>query len=115
MYVSYMISASTLWMMTSIRDMVSPYLAARAVFLLWQGRFRDGPRLYQPVSIPISTNAFPELGGGEPEACARQVRGAIEDVLLGDFAYPSLWGQVLQRHEEQRHEEFLGVVLHEVY
>jgi O-acetyl-ADP-ribose deacetylase (regulator of RNase III) len=106
--IPYMIAAPTMRMPMDIKGTVNPYLAARAVFLLWKhGRFPDGPHAGQPIAEVIQTLALPGLGTGvgsvEPDVCARQVRGAIEDVLLERFQSPESWGQVLQRHEE-----FLG-------
>jgi O-acetyl-ADP-ribose deacetylase (regulator of RNase III) len=65
-------------------DTVHPYLAARAVFLLW----RDG-RLEHGVEVRrvIDTIAMPGLGTGvggvSPETCARQVTAAWNEVFGG--------------------------------
>lgn len=106
--IPYMIAAPTMRMPMGIKESINPYLAARATLLLWKhGQFRDGPHQGAPIASVIETIALPGLGTGvggvEPEACARQVRGAIEDVVLERFRYPDSWAQVLQRHEE-----FLG-------
>lgn len=101
----YMIAAPTMRMPQSITETANPYLAARAAFILWQGgRFRDGPHAGQPIGEHIRTLAMPGLGTGVGSvaalACARQVRSAIDDILLGQFAAPHSWGQVLERHEQ---------------
>jgi O-acetyl-ADP-ribose deacetylase (regulator of RNase III) len=63
-------------------DTVHPYLAARAVFLLWRdGRLEDE----RPVRDVVHTIALPGLGTGiggvAPETCARQVMAAWDEVL----------------------------------
>jgi len=63
-------------------DTVHPYLAARAVFRLWlHGRLENGV----PVRDAVSTIAMPGLGTGvgevEPQACARQVAAAWDEVF----------------------------------
>lgn len=63
-------------------DTVHPYLAARAVFRLWQeGRLDDG----RPVRQVISTIGLPGLGTGiggvSPTICARQVSAAWDEVF----------------------------------
>jgi O-acetyl-ADP-ribose deacetylase (regulator of RNase III) len=102
--VPYLIAAPTMRMPQTVRETVNPYLAARAVFLLWKyGRFPDGPLADQPLADHIETIAMPGLGTGvgsvEDLACARQVRAALDDVLLDRFAFPSTWVDVLARHE----------------
>lgn len=111
--IPYLIAAPTMRMPQTVRDTVNPYLAMRAVLLLWKyGQFRDGPHAGQPIANVIQTIAVPGLGTGvgsvEPLACARQVRAAIDHVLLDQFVYPTSWGQVLQQHET-----WLGRPLHE--
>jgi O-acetyl-ADP-ribose deacetylase (regulator of RNase III) len=63
-------------------DTVHPYLAARAVFLLWRdGRLEDDRR----VRDVVRTIALPGLGTGvggvAPQTCARQVMAAWDEVL----------------------------------
>jgi O-acetyl-ADP-ribose deacetylase (regulator of RNase III) len=106
--IPWMIAAPTMRMPMTIRNTVNPYLAARAVFLsIQRGTLRTGVHTGKPVSGVISTVAMPGLGTGvgrvDPEVCSRQVRAAIDQVLLGRAWYPEEWGQVLQQHEQ-----FLG-------
>jgi O-acetyl-ADP-ribose deacetylase (regulator of RNase III) len=60
---------------------VHPYLAARAVFLMW----RDGRIEQGPVRELVETIAMPGLGTGvggvAPETCARQVAAAWHEVF----------------------------------
>lgn len=63
-------------------DTVHPYLAARAVFRLWQdGRLDDG----RPVREVISVIGLPGLGTGvggvDPAVCARQVSAAWDELF----------------------------------
>lgn len=106
--IPYLIAAPTMRMPQTIRESVNPYLAARAVFLLWKhGRFPDGPQAGEALATHIQTIAMPGLGTGvgsvDDAACARQVRAALDDVLLDQFTFPASWVAVLARHEE-----FLG-------
>lgn len=78
---------------------VAPYLAARAVLLLVAHGTLDG----SPISQLVERVAFPGLGTGvgevPPEVCARQVRQAIDDVLLGKGAFPTSWHDAQERHQ----------------
>lgn len=63
-------------------DTVHPYLAARAVFLLWRdGTMEQGG----PVRAEIDTIAMPGLGTGtgglSPDICAHQVAAAWDEVF----------------------------------
>ncbi|HEY1016746.1 MAG TPA: macro domain-containing protein [Herpetosiphonaceae bacterium] len=102
--IPYLIAAPTMRHPQTISETVNPYLAARAVFLLWKhGRFHDGSLAGEPVAAHIRTVAMPGLGtgvGSVPEdACARQVRAAIAEVLLEQGRFPRAWGEVLAQHE----------------
>ena len=75
---------------------LNPYLAARAVLLLVKhGRFSSGSREGEPISEIVNSCAFPGLGTGvgevSPEVCARQMRVAIDEVLLNRYKFPSSW------------------------
>ncbi|MEZ4336572.1 MAG: macro domain-containing protein [Sandaracinaceae bacterium] len=80
------------------RETVAPYLAARAVLLLVKHGERDGA----PVGSRVRRVAFPGLGTGigrvPPEVCARQVRAAIDEVVLGITAFPRGWDDAQERH-----------------
>jgi O-acetyl-ADP-ribose deacetylase (regulator of RNase III) len=66
------------------KDTVHPYLAARAVFRMWEnGRVEDG----RPVRQLVRSIALPGLGTGvggvAAETCARQVAAAWDEVFAG--------------------------------
>jgi len=86
--IPFLIAAPTMRVPTILRDTVNPYLAARAVFLLVKHElFRAGSLAGQAVADHVHTVAFPGLGCGvgqvPPEICGRQVRAAIDEVILG--------------------------------
>lgn len=75
-------------------DTINPYLAARAA-------------LRVALRHQVGRIAFPGLGTGvgrvPPEACARQVRKAIEDVVCGMSRFPKTW---IEAHDE--HQRLYG-------
>jgi O-acetyl-ADP-ribose deacetylase (regulator of RNase III) len=103
--IPYVIAAPTMRVPMILNETVNPYLAARAVLLLIQrGTVPSGPLTGEPAPIAVQSVAFPGLGTGigrvDPSTCARQVRAAIEEVVLirgGD--YPSNWAEAQQRHQ----------------
>ena len=103
--VPFVIAAPTMRVpMVLPADTINPYLAARAVLLLIANdRFADGPFAGEPVASVVRTVAFPGLGTGVgrvgPNACARQVRAAIDGVALGQSAFPQTWADAQARHQ----------------
>lgn len=102
--IPYLIAAPTMRVPTALGRSVHPYLAARAVFLLiLHGRFSCGELAGQPIAERVRRVAFPGLGTGvgrvPPAVCARQVRAAIEDVVLGRFEFPDTTLQARKRHD----------------
>jgi O-acetyl-ADP-ribose deacetylase (regulator of RNase III) len=79
----YLFSAPTMRTPTRLGPQtVNPYLAFRAVLLLWRdGALSDG----SPIRETIRTIAAPGLGTGvgqvPPTFCARQMRQAYDDIL----------------------------------
>jgi hypothetical protein len=73
------------------------------LLLIKHGLFRDGPFAGERVSSVVRTVAFPGLGTGVgkvgPNICARQVRAAIEEVVLGQGSYPQTWADAQSRHQ----------------
>jgi O-acetyl-ADP-ribose deacetylase (regulator of RNase III) len=101
--ISYLIAAPTMRVPMVLHESVNAYLAARAVLLLvLKGRFPDGRRQGQPITDVVQTVAFPGLGTGvgrmKPRICARQVRRALDDILLEEYTLPPTWEAALRRH-----------------
>jgi O-acetyl-ADP-ribose deacetylase (regulator of RNase III) len=102
--IPYVIAAPTMRVPMILRDSVNPYLAARAALLLVKhGVFPAGPLAGERVASVVHSIAFPGLGTGvgqvSPNTCARQVRAAIEEVLLGRKTYPVTWADAQARHQ----------------
>jgi O-acetyl-ADP-ribose deacetylase (regulator of RNase III) len=102
--IPFVIAAPTMRVPMILRDTVNPYLAARAVFrLIASGQFADGPFVGEPLRDVVRTVAFPGLGTGvgkvRPNICARQMRAAIEDVLLGKSSFPQSWADAQSQHQ----------------
>jgi O-acetyl-ADP-ribose deacetylase (regulator of RNase III) len=81
-------------------ETVNPYLATRAVLLL----ARHGTSLTgEPLSDRLGTIAFPGMGTGvgrvPAEICARQMRAAVDDFLLGGYRMPKSWAEASERHQ----------------
>jgi O-acetyl-ADP-ribose deacetylase (regulator of RNase III) len=71
----------------------NPFLAARAVFLLWKkGQFKYGEHKGKAVRDVVNEIAFPGLGTGVGgvtyEACSFQVMKALREVLMDEFVFP---------------------------
>ena len=99
----YLIAAPTMRVPMILQHSVNPYLAARAVLLLVKhGTFCHGPHQGEPISKVVDSIAFPGLGTGVgrigPNTCARQVRAAMDAVLLGQEPFPVSWVDAQQRH-----------------
>jgi O-acetyl-ADP-ribose deacetylase (regulator of RNase III) len=102
--IPYLVAAPTMRVPTALGRSIHPYLAARAVLLLiLRGRFSCGELAGQSVADHVRRVAFPGLGTGvgriTPAACARQVRAAIEDFVLGRFEFPDSTLQARKRHD----------------
>lgn len=102
--IPFLISAPTMRVPMILRDSVNPYLAARASLLLAsRGVFSFGSLIGKPVNSVVNTVAFPGLGTGvgriSPDACARQLRAAIDCVLMGTCKFPQSWEDAQSRHQ----------------
>lgn len=102
--IPYVIAAPTMRVPMVLTDTVNPYLAARAVFLLIRdGVVPAGALAGEPVSAAVTSVALPGLGTGVgrvgPNTCARQVRAAIEEVVLGRGHYPRTWAEAQRQHQ----------------
>jgi O-acetyl-ADP-ribose deacetylase (regulator of RNase III) len=100
----YLIVAPTMRVPMVLRDSVNAYLAARAVFLLVQhGTFATGVHAGERIAHHVRSVALPGLGTGVERigvnTCARQVRAAIDDVLLAGYEMPRSWAEASERHQ----------------
>ena len=103
--IPYLIAAPTMRVPMILRNSVNPYLAARgALLLVKHGRFAGGSMKGEPVASFVESLAFPGLGTGVgrigPNTCARQVRAAIEEVLLEKYEFPQSWADAQRRHQQ---------------
>lgn len=102
--IPYLIAAPTMRVPMTLGRSINPYLAARAVFrLLLNDRFSTRATAGLPIAESVRRVAFPGLGTGaggiSSQVCARQVRSAIEDVVLGKFEFPDSTLQARKRHD----------------
>lgn len=102
--IPFVIAAPTMRVPMILTDSVSPYLAARAVLLLIQhGLFASGALAGEAVADAVKSVAFPGLGTGIgrvlPDVCARQMRAAIEEVVLGRGQFPNSWSEAQRQHQ----------------
>ncbi len=100
----FLIAAPTMRVPTILRDSVNPYLAARAALLLvTHGTFTQGTYVGERIADFVDSIAFPGLGTGVgrvgSETCARQVRAAINAVVLGLEVFPVSWADAQVRHQ----------------
>ena len=102
--IPFLIAAPTMRVLMILRDSVNPYLAARAVFrLIRHGVVPSGNFAESPLASIVATVAFPGLGTGvgqvDPDTCARQLRTAIEDIVLGADRFPRTWAEAQRKHQ----------------
>jgi len=99
--IPYVISSPTMRVPMILKhDSVNVYLATRAVLLLGKyGVQTNG----EPWATPVQRVAIPGMGTGvgrfPPEICALQMKQAIEDVLLEQYAYPRTWSEAQRQHQ----------------
>jgi O-acetyl-ADP-ribose deacetylase (regulator of RNase III) len=102
--IPFVIAAPTMRVPMILTDSINAYLAARAVFLLvLHGTFSEGARAGQAVRDHVKSVAFPGLGTGTgrmpAEICARQVRAAMDDVIVGKVPFPRTWNRAQENHQ----------------
>lgn len=102
--IPFLIAAPTMRVPMPLNESVNPYLSARAVFLLIKyGKFSTGQYEGKRISDCVDTVAFPGLGTGtggiNSNICARQVRAAINDILLEQYKMPKSWAEASERHQ----------------
>lgn len=101
----FIIAAPTMRVPMILQDTINPYLATRAVFLhILHGTFSPPNKLAgTKVSDAVSSVAFPGMGTGTgrvgPNTCARQVRAAIDAVLLNQNDFPRTWAEASLQHQ----------------
>lgn len=98
--VRWVIAAPTMRVPMPLGPTVNPYLALRAVLLLVRDGSLDDGRAIRGV---VRTIACPGLGTGVGQVpsgiCARQMRAAVGDVLLGEAQFPASWMNARERHD----------------
>lgn len=97
----YLIAAPTMRVpMVLGPETINPYLATRAVLLL--ARHGTAPA-GEPLADLLHTIAFPGMGTGvgrvPAETCARQMRTAVDEVLLDGYRMPRSWSEASERHQ----------------
>jgi len=102
--ISFLIAAPTMRVPMILRETVNPYLAARAALLLIRrGVFPSGALAGEPISKVVESVAFPGLGTGVgrvgPNVCARQLRVAVEEVVMGEREFPATWVEAQAMHQ----------------
>ena len=100
----FLIVAPTMRVPMKLADSVNPYLAARAIFLLLKnGIFQEGELVGKKISDTVKTIALPGLctgvGGISFNTCARQVRAAYDDFVLGKRQTPRTWAEASEQHQ----------------
>jgi len=67
------------------------------------GVFASGRHQGERIAEHVRTVAFPGLGTGVGRlgaaTCARQMREALDDVLLGQHRMPQSWAEANERHQ----------------
>lgn len=111
--IPWLLVAPTMRVPARVAGSVNAYLAARAALrLVVYGEFpRDcegfGPYAGVPVRTAVRRLAFPGLGTGtgrmSPDACARQVRAAIEETLYGAGGPPPDMRSAIAAHASLAH------------
>lgn len=102
--IPFLLAAPTMRVPMALESSINPYLAARAVFLLIRdGTFSSGTYSGQPISSHVKSIGFPGLGTGvgrvPPTQCSKQVRAAIEDVVMGRLVFPETTSRIRKRHD----------------
>ena len=102
--IPYLIAAPTMRVPMVLEHSLNPYLAARAVFLLIRdGKFSTGTHCKTPIADHVKSIVFPGLGTGVGRVpavqCAKQMRAAIEDVVLRKAEFPQTTAQARKRHD----------------
>jgi len=96
----FCVAAPTMRVPMVLTETVNPYLATRAALLLVQHGVLDDGRAIRDVVRRI---AFPGMGTGIGSVlsviCARQMRAAIEAVVLERGSFPASWHDAQTAHQ----------------
>ena len=103
--IPFLIAAPTMRVPMILSDSANAYLASRAVLLLIKnGLFASGILERERISDAVKSVAFPGLGTGvgrvPPAICSRQLRAAIDEVILGKTEFPVTWADAQMRHQK---------------
>lgn len=103
-HIPYLVVAPTMRVPMVLHDSVHAYLAARAIFLLLRdGQFVAGPQQGERIADRVTTVALPGLGTGVGQigfnTCARQVRQAIDAIILRQYRMPHSWAEASEQHQ----------------
>lgn len=102
--IPFLIAAPTMRVPMALDSTVNPFLAARAIFLLIRdGTIPSGKHTGEPVRNHVKSVSLPGLGTGvgrvSPVQCSKQVRAAIEDVVMDKLNFPETTSQIRKRHD----------------
>ena len=102
-HIPFLIAAPTMRVPMVIRNTPNAYLAARATFLLVKhGVFTSGQFEGEAVENHVETVALPGLGTGvgkiSYDVCAKQVREAINHIVLEQYTMPQSWTEAVKNH-----------------
>ncbi len=108
--IPYLIAAPTMRVPMILHDSIAAYLAARAALLMVKfGVFQTGSFKGEAVSDHVNTIAFPGLGTGvgrmPADLCGRQMREAIEAVVLENRPFPDTWYEAQEQHQRMYSDE----------
>ncbi|WP_417392472.1 macro domain-containing protein [Gimesia sp.] len=100
----FLIAAPTMRVPMPVENSINAFLAARAIFLfIRDGVIPSGQYTGQPAREHVKSITVPGLATGVGRMsvvkCAKQVRAAIEDVVLDRFDFPQSTSQIRKRHD----------------
>ncbi|MCP5097927.1 MAG: Appr-1-p processing protein [Chloroflexi bacterium] len=99
--IPYVIAAPTMRVPMKLqKNSVAIFLATRAVLLLIKyGSFSED----KLISEKVNRVAIPGMGTGvgkfSPETCAKQMKQAVDDVIMDRYTFPTSWSDAQKRHQ----------------
>jgi len=99
--IPYVIAAPTMRVpMILERTSINVYLATRAVLLLVKfGVMADGSAISDVVQRVAISGMGTGVGQFPAKICAKQMKQAVDDVVLGKFEFPESWSEAQRRHQ----------------